>query len=202
MKKILLFIFYFFLFFKVVLANEASSLISIVNKCAVIKDNKVIIPVKVISENKGGLTALIGEYTLGKIENKENYNEVIINNVTGKNIKNVLVNPNRDSEHKSLINFYIDKDIHTEILEEVMSFNIEVNFKKEVKSNIFILGNDVVISDSAKVCEGINGFTIEEVQKTEYIDLNKISKILNYLFIGIILVLIIVIISLKKDFIK
>lgn len=202
MKKILLFIFYFFIFFKVVLANEASSLISIVNKCAVIKDNKVIIPVKVISENKGGLTALIGEYTLGKIENKENYNEVIINNVTGKNIKNVLVNPNRDSEHKSLINFYIDKDIHTEILDEVMSFNIEVNFKKEVKSNIFILGNDVVISDSAEVCEGINGFTIEEVQKTEYIDLNKISKILNYLFIGIILVLIIVIISLKKDFIK
>lgn len=195
MKKIIFFILSLFCLFNVSYAkeNEPLNLVSVVNKCSVVKDNIIVVPVRVISRNDGTLTTLIEEYTLGYIDNLRDNVNIRLTNIDG--VSNVKIDNNRDSNGRSLIHYYIDEDLIARKLDDVFSFNIQIEFLDNVPDTYYVLGTEIVISDK-EVCERVNGYQITELEKTEYIDLNQIDHkdIITNMIINVILIILVIII--------
>lgn len=167
--------------------KEPLKLVSIVNKCSVVKDNTIVVPVRVVSKNSGSLTSLINEYTLDYIDNKKDEVTIKITDVYG--VENVFLDNNRDSNGRSLIRYYIEEDMIKEKASEAFSFNLHIEFFNDIPDKYYVLGNDIVIG-SEDVCEYINGFQVNEIERVEYVYYPKInhSDMINNLIIKIILV--------------
>lgn len=175
MKKILFMLISMFLLLNVVNAETyVTSYYTLTNKCAVVKDNKAVIPVTVKSNsNNLKLSKLIKEHRIDYIDNLDSL-KLEIYGVNKDNI-NVYVDYLKNSEDKSYIIFTVPKDMELDRHEELVSFNIGVEILDDALiKKIDVLGNEVILSDE-KTCEAINGFKINEVEKIKYVDLSKVD---------------------------
>ena len=175
MKKILFMLISMFLLLNVVNAETyVTSYYTLTNKCAVVKDNKAVIPVIVKSNsNNLKLSKLIKEHRIDYIDNLDSL-KLEIYGVNKDNI-NVYVDYLKNSEDKSYIIFTVPKDMELDRHEELVSFNIGVEILDDALiKKIDVLGNEVILSDE-KTCEVINGFKINEVEKIKYVDLSKVD---------------------------
>lgn len=195
MKKIIFIILSLFCLVSISYAkeNEPLNLVSVVNKCSVIDDNKIVVPVRVISKNDGTLTTLIDEYTLGYIDNLKDNVNIRLTNIEG--VSNVTIDNNRDSNGRSLIRYYIEEDLSAKRLDDVFSFNIQIEFLDNVPDTYYVLGTEVIISDK-EVCERINEYQITEVEKIEYVDLSQVdhSEMINNMIMKVILFILIIVV--------
>ena len=175
MKKILFMLISMFMLLNVVNAETyVTSYYTITNKCAVVKDNKAVIPVTVKSNsNNLKLSKLIKEHRIDYIDNLDSL-KLEIYGISKDNI-NVYVDYLKNSEDKSYIIFTTPKDMELDRHEELVSFNIGVEILNDALiKKIDVLGNEVILSDG-KTCEEINGFKINEVEKIKYVDLSKVD---------------------------
>ncbi len=175
MKKILFIMLSLFILVSNVNAeSKVVSFYTVTNKCAVIKDNKAVIPVTVKSNsNNLKLSKLIKEHRIDYIDNLDSL-ELKIYDVSKDNI-NVYVDYLKNSEDKSYIIFTIPKDMELDRHEELVSFNIGVKILNDALINkIDVLGNEVILSDE-KTCEVINGFKINEVERIKYVDMSQMD---------------------------
>jgi hypothetical protein len=144
----------------------------------------------VLSRNEGTLTDLINEYTLGYVDNDRDNVVIRITNISG--VQNVSVDNNRDSKGRSLIRYYVDKEIKGKKLDTIFEFDMQIEFLNSVPDSISILENSVVIS-SKDVCDKINGYRVNEVEKIMYVDVIKNENSNKKLFLVIIVLLIVII---------
>lgn len=205
MKKLILIICFLFVFIGNVDAkeNEVLKIISLTNECSVVNDNVVVIPVSVVALNDGSLTTLINEYSLGYIDNDKDNVIMKITNING--VGDIVIDSKRNSEGRSRINYYLDSDINATKLEEVFSFNIQLEFIDEIPDTYYVLGKEVLLSFGNEICEEINGYKITEVEKVKYVDLSETdhSDMINDYIIKIVIgVLIVIIIILSILLIK
>ena len=175
MRKLIFIICLLFLFIGNINAkeNEVLKVFSLTNECNIVEDNIVVIPVNVIALNNGSLTTLINEYSLGYIDNDKDNVIIRITNVNG--VRDIIVDSNRNSESRSRINYFLDEEINANKLENIFSFNIQIEFINEIPDTYYVLGKDVLLSSDKKICEDINGYEITEVEKIKYVDLSKVD---------------------------
>lgn len=196
MRKLIFIICLLFLFIGNINAkeNEVLKVFSLTNECNIVEDNIVVIPVNVIALNNGSLTTLINEYSLGYIDNDKDNVIIRITNING--VRDIIVDSNRNSESRSRINYFLDEDINANKLENIFSFNIQIEFINEIPDTYYVLGKDVLLSSDKKICEDINGYEITEVEKIKYVDLSKVdhTEMINDLITKVIIWILIVII--------
>lgn len=166
-----------------VIALDVPSFVSQVPKCVEDKENMVLIPVNVLTYESGDLVSLIDNYSLGLIDRYDNY-DIKIDNIEGNKIKNVLLSSLK-SANRSYINYNIEDNIHLELGDTLVSFNILINFSEYVPDKIDVLGNEVIISNK-ETCSVINKEN-EEVVRTEVFF--KKDKSSNFIYLLIIITL-------------
>ena len=196
MRKLIFIICLLFLFIGNINAkeNEVLKVFSLTNECNIVEDNIVVIPVNVIALNNGSLTTLINEYSLGYIDNDKDNVIIRITNVNG--VRDIIVDSNRNSESRSRINYFLDEEINANKLENIFSFNIQIEFINEIPDTYYVLGKEVLLSSDKKICDDINGYEITEVEKIKYVDLSKVdhTEMINDLITKVIIWILIVII--------
>ena len=89
------------------------------------------------------------------------------------------------SANRSYINYNIEDNIHLELGDTLVSFNILINFSEYVPDKIDVLGNEVIISNK-ETCSVINKEN-EEVVRTEVFF--KKDKSSNFIYLLIIITL-------------
>lgn len=166
-----------------VIALDVPSFVSQVPKCVEDKENTVLIPVNVLTYKSGDLVSLIDNYSLGLIDRYDNY-DIKIDNIKGNKIKNVLLSSLK-SANRSYINYNIEDNIHLELGDTLVSFNILINFSEYAPDKIDVLGNEVIISNK-ETCSVINKEN-EEVVRTEVFF--KKDKSSNFIYLLIIITL-------------
>lgn len=196
MRKLIFIICLLFLFIGNINAkeNEVLKVFSLTNECNIVEDNIVVIPVNVIALNNGSLTTLINEYSLGYIDNDKDNVIIRITNING--VRDIIVDSNRNSESRSRINYFLDEDINANKLENIFSFNVQIEFINEIPDTYYVLGKEVLLSSDKKICDDINGYEITEVEKIKYVDLSKVdhTEMINDLITKVIIWILIVII--------
>ncbi len=204
MKKIILKAFLIMLIifsFARVRALEVGKMGIIVNRCVLNNDNKINIPVKVIGLNNGLLSSKILEYELGMIDNDTDLYSVSIQDVNGEYFRDILIDDKQNSDKKSKILFYLNKDINLKEMKEILNFNLVYNLKKSV-DQINILGNTIYISDDSSLCDKINEGSYIENKNMEQLDVTKESKTFNFAWIVVgvsFLINVILIIYIKTN---
>lgn len=204
MKKIILKAFLIMLIifsFARVRALEVGKMGIIVNRCVLNNDNKINIPVKVIGLNNGLLSSKILEYELGMIDNDTDLYSVSIQDVNGEYFRDILINDKQNSDKKSKILFYLNKDINLKEMKEILNFNLVYNLKKSA-DQINILGNTIYISDDSSLCDKINEGSYIENKNMEQLDVTKESKTFNFAWIVVgvsFLINVILIIYIKTN---
>lgn len=204
MKKIILKVFLIMLIifsFARVRALEVGKMGIIVNRCVFKNDNKINIPVKVIGLNNGLLSSKILEYELGMIDNDTDLYSVSIQDVNGEYFRDILIDDKQNSDKKSKILFYLNKDINLKEMKEILNFNLVYNLKKSV-DQINILGNTIYISDDSSLCDKINEGSYIENKNMEQLDVTKESKTFNFAWIVVgvsFLINVILIIYIKTN---
>lgn len=204
MKKIILKVFLIMLIifsFARVRALEVGKMGIIVNRCVFKNDNKINIPVKVIGLNNGLLSSKILEYELGMIDNDTDLYSVSIQDVNGEYFRDILIDDKQNSDKKSKILFYLNKDINLKEMKEILNFNLVYNLKKSV-DQINILGNTIYISDDSSLCDKINEGSYIENKNMEQLEVTKESKTFNFAWIVVgvsFLINVILIIYIKTN---
>lgn len=165
-----------------------TSYYTVTNKCAVVKNNKAVIPA-VVKANSDELkiSKLIKEHRIDYIDNRDAL-KLRIYDISNDKL-NVYVDYLKNDEDESFIIFTVPEDMELNRHDTLVSFNIEVEILNEAKINkIHVLGNEVVLGDE-KTCENINQFKITEVEKIKYVDLSEVdhSEYFEDLFIGVII---------------
>lgn len=206
MKKILFVILSIFILVGNVSAeSKVTSFYTIINKCAVVKDNNAVIPVTVRLDNdEMKFSKLLKEMRIGYITNYEDVLKLKVYGISNANI-DVYVDYNRNKEGKSLIYFNTDEDLELRRHDELVSFNIRVEILNDYKVNkMDVFGNEVILGDE-KTCEEINGFKVTEVEKIKYVDLSEVDHkeyfedlISSVIIVALIISLIVCIILLVR----
>ena len=196
MKKVFFLLICFVLNISYIYADNVPNVVSITNKCSVIKEKTIIVPVKVIALNDGVLTNLIDEYNLGKIDNVKDNMIININNVSGANINKLLIDYNRDENNRSYLKYSLNKDLKLNKLDRIIDFELEIKFNNDIPDSLYVLGNEIIVSNDKDVCDEINGFEIKEIERIKYVNLKETdhSKFINEIIIKVILVILILII--------
>ena len=174
MKKILFIILSMFMLVGNVYAeSKVTSFYTITNKCAVVKDNKAVIPVTVRLDNdKMKFSSLMKQMNIGYVTNYEDVVELNIYGIS-KDDMNVYVDYKRNSVGKSLVYFEVAQDIELKRHEELVSFNIGVEILNDTSINkMDIFGNEVILADEA-ACENINGYKVTEIERI--VDLREVD---------------------------
>lgn len=204
MKKIILKAFLIMLIifsFARVRALEVGKMGIIVNRCVLNNDNKINIPVKLIGLNNGLLSSKILEYELGMIDNDTDLYSVSIQDVNGEYFRDILIDDKQNSDKKSKILFYLNKDINLKETKEILNFNLVYNLKKSV-DQINILGNTIYISDDSSLCDKMNEGSYIENKNMEQLEVTKESKTFNFAWIVVglsFLINVILIIYIKTN---
>ena len=159
--------------------SKVTSFYTVTNKCAVVKDNKAVIPVTVRLDNdKMKFSNLMEQMKIGYVTN---YEDVLDLNIYGINKEgmDVYVDYKRNGEGKSLVYFNILEDMTLKRHDELVSFNIGVEILNDTSINkMDIFGNEVVFADEM-TCEKINGFKVTQIEKIVDINETDHSKYLN-----------------------
>ena len=188
MKKILFLIISMFMLVSNVSATTyITSYYTVTNKCAVIKDNKAVIPVTVKANSDDlKISKLMKEHRIDFIDNRDVL-KLRIYDISNEKL-DVYVDYLKNDEAESFIIFTVPEDMELDRHDTLVSFNIEVEILNDAKINkMNVLGNEVVLGDE-KTCEDINGFKIDEVETIKYVDLSKVdhSEYFEDLFTGVI----------------
>lgn len=202
MKKILFIIISLTCLISNVNASGVVKLVSVTNKCSVVSGNMIIIPVNVFSRTDGILTSIVDKYTLGMVDNNQDSMIVNISDIEGDNISSLVVDTKRDSNNQSYIYYSIIEDMNVNKLDKLMSFNLQIEFTKEIPDSYEILGTKVVLGDE-EFCELVNGYKVDIIESIKYKEVNNdkdnFYKIMFYIMAGIFVIgLIIVIVMLIK----
>ena len=180
MKKILFIIFSLFMLVGNVYAeSKVTSFYTVTNKCAVVKDNKAVIPVTVRLDNdQMKFSSLMKDMRIDYVTNYEDVLKLNIYAINNDNV-NVYVDYKRNSVGESLVYFNILEDMTLKRHDELVSFNIGVEILNDVEINkINVFGNEVVFADEM-TCEKINGFKVTQIEKLVDINETDHSKYLN-----------------------
>lgn len=188
MKKILFLIISMFMLVSNVSATTyITSYYTVTNKCAVIKDNKAVIPVTVKANSDDlKISKLMKEHRIDFIDNRDAL-KLRIYDISNEKL-DVYVDYLKNDEDESFVIFTVPEDMELDRHDTLVSFNIEVEILNDAKINkMNVLGNEVVLGDE-KTCEDINGFKIDEVETIKYVDLSKVdhSEYFEDLFTGVI----------------
>lgn len=188
MKKILFVIISMFMLVSNVNATTyITSYYTVTNKCAVIKDNKAVIPVTVKANSDDlKISKLMKEHRIDYIDNRDAL-KLRIYDISNEKL-DVYVDYLKNDEGESFVIFTVPEDMELDRHDTLVSFNIEVEILNDAKINkMNVLGNEVVLGDE-KTCEDINGFKIDEVETIKYVDLSKVdhSEYFEDLFTGVI----------------
>ncbi len=179
-------------------AAESPNLASVTNKCYVLYNNRIDVPVKIVSTKGGKLSTLIDEYSLGYMYYEKGKVNINIQNVTGDGIQEISVDNNRDSEGNSLVRYKINKDLDLKTTDELMTINFQIIFLDKIPHTYNLLGNEIIISNDSKVCENINGFKVEEIEREVCtVPDRKSNNMVIYIIIGLLIGLV-----LSKSFKK
>ncbi|MBE6145533.1 MAG: hypothetical protein E7171_02815 [Firmicutes bacterium] len=207
MKKILFIILSLFMLIGNVNAeSKVTSFYTVTNKCVVVKDNKVVVPVTVrVDNDKLKLSKLMKEINIGYITNYEDVLKSNIYNVDNDNV-DIFIDYKRNSVGKSLVYFSLVEDMELKRHDTLVNFNIGIEILKDTTINkLDIFGNEVIIADEV-TCEKINGYKVTEVERivdlrevdhTEYIK-NLIKNIVIVVLSIISIICIILLIRKKK----
>lgn len=190
MKKFIFLVVSLFAFVMNVNADGFVTYTSYVSKCAFLNHKIVVVPVRVVSVDKGALSNNISNYFLGDID--VNNANVKIEKVNGNNILNVGLKDPIDGVSK--IYFSIDKDIELNNVDDILSFNIIYEFNDKAPSSIKVLGNDIVISDNKDICDKLNSFDIDNLSNQSIISEKKINN--RYVFYNVLVIVIFVLVLL------
>jgi hypothetical protein len=189
MKKMLFIILSLFMLVGNVYASEVVTFYTVTNKCAVVKDNKAVIPVTIRSNNKElKLSSLFDELSLSYITNHEDVIKLNIYNINKDNI-DVYVDYKRNSEGKSLVYYKLSEDIELKRHDELVSFDIGVEILNNYEIyRMDVFGNEVILADEA-TCEIVNGFKVTEIERI--VDLSEIdhTQYINNLIKNIVIVI-------------
>ena len=193
MKKFVFFIICLFTI-NIVNASDLLEIVPLSNRCSIVKDNKIVIPVRVVVTNDGVISNLIDEYTLGYIDNDRDNMKVSVSDVVGE--FEIYIDYNRDSEGKSLLYYSNNQDINVKKNEEIISFNLEIEYLNDVPSTYYLFGSEIIISSDKDVCNTINGYEVKEVERKVYVDLSKVdhTEMINDLITKIVISILIIII--------
>lgn len=189
MKKILFLIISMFMLVSNVNATTyITSYYTVTNKCAVIKDNKAVIPVTVKANSDDlKISKLMKEHRIDFIDNRDAL-KLRIYDISDDKL-DVYVDYLKNDEDESFVIFTVPEDMELDRHDTLVSFNIEVEILNDAKINkMNVLGNEVVLGNE-KTCEDINGFKIDEVETIKYVDLSKAdhSEYFEDLFTGVII---------------
>lgn len=186
MKKILFLIISMFMLVSNVSATTyITSYYTVTNKCAVIKDNKAVIPVTVKANSDDlKISKLMKEHRIDFIDNRDVL-KLRIYDISNEKL-DVYVDYLKNDEDESFVIFTVPEDMELDRHDTLVSFNIEVEILAKI-NKMNVLGNEVVLGDE-KTCEDINGFKIDEVETVKYVDLSKVdhSEYFEDLFTGVI----------------
>ena len=207
MKKILFIILSLFMLVGHVSAeSKVTSFYTVTNKCVVVKDNKVVVPVTVrVDNDKLKLSKLMKEINIGYITNYEDVLKSNIYNVDNDNV-DIFIDYKRNSVGKSLVYFSLVEDMELKRHDTLVNFNIGIEIIKDTTINkLDIFGNEVIVADEV-TCEKINGYKVTEVERivdlrevdhTEYIK-NLIKNIVIVVLSIVSIICIILLIRKKK----
>ena len=207
MKKILFIILSLFMLVGHVSAeSKVTSFYTVTNKCVVVKDNKVVVPVTVrVDNDKLKLSKLMKEINIGYITNYEDVLKSNIYNVDYDNV-DIFIDYKRNSVGKSLVYFSLVEDMELKRHDTLVNFNIGIEILKDTTINkLDIFGNEVIVADEV-TCEKINGYKVTEVERivdlrevdhTEYIK-NLIKNIVIVVLSIVSIICIILLIRKKK----
>ena len=203
MKKILFIILSLFMLVGHVSAeSKVTSFYTVTNKCVVVKDNKVVVPVTVrVDNDKLKLSKLMKEINIGYITNYEDVLKSNIYNVDNDNV-DIFIDYKRNSVGKSLVYFSLVEDMELKRHDTLVNFNIGIEIIKDTTINkLDIFGNEVIVADEV-TCEKINGYKVTEVERivdlrevdhTEYIkDLIKNTVIVVLSIVSIICIILLI----------
>ena len=203
MKKILFIILSLFMLVGHVSAeSKVTSFYTVTNKCVVVKDNKVVVPVTVrVDNDKLKLSKLMKEINIGYITNYEDVLKSNIYNVDNDNV-DIFIDYKRNSVGKSLVYFSLVEDMELKRHDTLVNFNIGIEIIKDTTINkLDIFGNEVIVADEV-TCEKINGYKVTEVERivdlrevdhTEYIkDLIKNIVIVVLSIVSIICIILLI----------
>lgn len=206
MKKILFIILSLFMLIGNVNAeSKVTSFYTVTNKCVVVKDNKVVIPVTVrVDNDKLKLSKLMKEINIGYITNYDDVLKSNIYNVDNDNV-DIFIDYKRNSAGKSLVYFSLVEDMELKRHDTLVNFNIGIEIIKDTTINkLDIFGNEVIVADEV-TCEKINGFKVTEVERivdlretdhTEYI--KDLIKNIVIVVLSIVSIICIVLLIRKK----
>ena len=207
MKKILFIILSLFMLMGHVSAeSKVTSFYTVTNKCVVVKDNKVVVPVTVrVDNDKLKLSKLMKEINIGYITNYEDVLKSNIYNVDNDNV-DIFIDYKRNSVGKSLVYFSLVEDMELKRHDTLVNFNIGIEIIKDTTINkLDIFGNEVIVADEV-TCEKINGYKVTEVERivdlrevdhTEYIK-NLIKNIVIVVLSIVSIICIVLLIRKKK----
>lgn len=203
MKKILFIILSLFMLVDHVSAeSKVTSFYTVTNKCVVVKDNKVVVPVTVrVDNDKLKLSKLMKEINIGYITNYEDVLKSNIYNVDSDNV-DIFIDYKRNSVGKSLVYFSLVEDMELKRHDTLVNFNIGIEILKDTTINkLDIFGNEVIVADEV-TCEKINGYKVTEIERivdlrevdhTEYIkDLIKNIVIVVLSIVSIICIILLI----------
>lgn len=174
MKKILFLILSLFMLVGNVNAEtHVISFYTVTNKCAVLKDNKAVIPVTIRSNNNElKLSSLFEDLSLNYITNHEDVIKLNIYNINKDNI-DVYVDYKRNNEGKSLVYYKLNEDVELKRHDELVSFDIGVEILNDYDLyQMDVFGNEIILADEA-TCEIVNGYKVTEVERI--IDLSEVD---------------------------
>ena len=174
MKKILFIILSLFMLMGHVSAeSKVTSFYTVTNKCVVVKDNKVVVPVTVrVDNDKLKLSKLMKEINIGYITNYEDVLKSNIYNVDNDNV-DIFIDYKRNSVGKSLVYFSLVEDMELKRHDTLVNFNIGIEILKDTTINkLDIFGNEVIVADEV-TCEKINGYKVTEVERI--VDLSEVD---------------------------
>ena len=186
--------------------SKVTSFYTVTNKCVVVKDNKVVVPVTVrVDNDKLKLSKLMKEINIGYITNYEDVLKSNIYNVDNDNV-DIFIDYKRNSVGKSLVYFSLVEDMELKRHDTLVNFNIGIEILKDTTINkLDIFGNEVIVADEV-TCEKINGYKVTEVERivdlrevdhTEYIK-NLIKNIVIVVLSIVSIICIILLIRKKK----
>lgn len=188
MKKILFLIISMFMLVSNVNATTyITSYYTVTNKCAVVKNNKAVIPVTVKANSDDlKISKLMKEHRIDYIDNRDAL-KLRIYDISDEKL-DVYVDYLKNDEGESFVIFTVPEDMELDRHDTLVSFNIEVEILNDAKINkMNVLGNEVVLGNE-NTCEEINGFKIDEVETIKYVDLSKADhgEYFEDLFTGVI----------------
>lgn len=165
-------------------ALDVPKFVSQKSKCVEVNENVAIIPVNVIVYRSGDLVSLIDDNILGLIDNDETY-EITIDNLKSKNVENIFISSLKDNNNQTYINYSIEKDIHLNAGDNLMAFDLVINFKETIPDKMDILGDEVIIGDK-DTCSFLNKENSEIVRTEVFF---KKGESYAYIYILVIIIL-------------